>query len=143
MRIRAYSCVAALAVSLAACSAQPVVNPGVVGAGVTTEIVGVDHDSTGYTVRFRMTNHDTGGVGYGACEGVVEVPNGSGWTSVTHWGQCQLWLGILPPAAAVTLSIPQQTLVQGSQIRVALDWAFAFSNGGAANLSTTDPVVVP
>jgi hypothetical protein len=143
MRIHTYSCLAAVSGSLAACNAQPVVNPGVAGAGVTTEIVGVDHDSTGYTVHFRMTNHDTGGVGYGACEGVVEVPTESGWTSVTHWGQCELWLAILPPTGTATFAIPQQTLVQGSQIRVALDWAFAFSNGGAATLSTTDPVVVP
>ena len=78
---------AALVLAVAACSAEatgPVVNPGVAGAGVATEIVGVDHDSTGYTVRFRMTNRDTADVGFGACTGVVEVPVESGWTPVTN-----------------------------------------------------------
>ena len=131
-----------LVLAILACTAEPVVNPGIGGAGVRTEIVGVDHDSTGYTVRFRMTNLDAAAVGYGACTGVVEVPAESRWTSVTNWGQCPLWLGVLPPEASITLSIPRQTLVRGSQIRVALDWAFVFSRG-AGNLSTSDPVIVP
>jgi len=134
----------AVVLAIGACTGEvagPAVNPGIAGAGVKAEIVGVDRDSTGYTVRFRMTNRDTADVGYGACMGVVEVPAESGWTSVTHWGQCPLWLGLLPPAASVTLSIPQQTLVQESQIRVALSWAFALPRS-AQNVSTTDPVTV-
>ena len=142
--MRLLTTVLALALPLAACASEPViVNPGIAGAGVKTEIVGVDRDSIGYTVRFRMTNRDTADVGFGACTGAVEVPAESGWVSVTNWGQCQLWLGSLPPAASITLSIPRQTLVQGSQIRVALNWTFVFSHGGTGNLSTSDPVIVP
>ena len=143
MQTRTCSFLGAFALALAACTADTVVNPGIAGAGVKTEIVGVDHDSTGYTVRFRMTNRDTADVGYGACTGVVEVPAESGWTSVTHWGQCQLWLGLLRPAASVTLSIPRQTLARGGQIRVTVSWTFADSRRGAASLSTTDPVGIP
>jgi hypothetical protein len=137
---------AALALAIEACTAEavgPVVNPGVAGAGVKTEIVAVDHDSTGYTVRFRMTNRDTADVGFSACTGAVEVPADTGWVPVTNWGQCPLWLGGLPPATSITLSIPRQTLVEGSQIRVALDWTFVVSRGGARNLSTSDPIIVP
>ena len=144
-RLQRYLC-AVVAVAIGACSAgatRPVDNPGIAGAGVTTDVVGVDHDSTGYTVRFRMTNRDTADVGFGACTGVVEVPVASGWASVTNWGQCQLWLGVLAPATSVALSIPRQSLVPGTQIRVALDWAFVVSHGGPKNLSTSDPVIVP
>jgi hypothetical protein len=141
MRSLVFSCLPVLTLAFVACNTEPVANPGIAGAGVRTEIVGIEHDSTGYTVRFRMTNRDTADVGYGACTGAVEVPAGNGWASVTNWGQCDMWLGILPPAASLTFSIPRQTLIQGSQIRVAVSWAFV--HGGSANLSTTDPVIVP
>jgi hypothetical protein len=128
---------------IAACSPQaPAVNPGVAGAGVATEIVGVDHDSTGYTVRFRMTNRDTSAVGFGACTGEVQVPVGSGWKSVTNWGQCQLSLIMLPPAQSVVLSIPRQALAAGDSIRVGLSWSFV-STRGSSGSSTSDPIVVP
>jgi hypothetical protein len=129
--------------AIAACTPEaPADNPGVAGAGVTTEIVGVDHDSTGYTVHFRMTNRDTSDVGFGACMGAVQVPTPAGWTSVTSWGQCVLWLGLLPPAQSVTLAIPHQALAAGDSIRVGLDWSFV-SSPSAVSSSASAPVVVP
>lgn len=143
MRTRAAFCAIGFVTAMAGCNSEPVDDQGIPGAGVKTEIVDVSHDSTGYTVKFRMTNRDTADVGYGACTGVVEVPAGSGWASVTHWGQCQMWLGLLPPGRSITLAIPGQELAPGTQVRVALSWTFARSQRSGVGLSITDPVVVP
>jgi hypothetical protein len=62
---------------------------------------------------------------------------------VTHWGQCKLWLGILPPERTITSIIPGQALAPGSKIRVTAGWDFVYSHRIPAGVSTTAPVSVP
>ncbi|HEY4100371.1 MAG TPA: hypothetical protein VGM20_05805 [Gemmatimonadales bacterium] len=134
--------VGAIVLAAAACSSEPVVNPGTPGAGVATAIAGVDHDSSGYTVHFTMTNHDTADVGFGACEGAVQELTPDGWKTVTNWGQCALVLGMLPPTQSMSFSIPGQPLTPGATVRVVVGWSFVFSHG-TSNESLSAPITVP
>jgi hypothetical protein len=126
-----------------ACSSEPVTNPGVAGAGVKTEIVGITHDSTGYTVKLQIANRDTAAIGYrNYCPGSVEIPSDSGWVPLTVQGQCLLSLEVVPPGVTVGASIPRQALTPGTVVRVSLNWNWAYGRHVPWQVSTTDPVMV-
>lgn len=128
--------------AIAGCRSEPPTVTGIPGAGVTTKITGIAHDSTGYTVTFQIANRDTAAIGFGNfCPGNVEVLGDGGWTQVTAQGQCLLSLEVLPGGVITSAAIPRQALTAGTQVRVVFGYDLQ-SVRGSNRVSTTDPVLV-
>src|ERR1019366_7417832 len=100
-----------------ACSSEQAANPGVAGAGLTTAIVGMTHDSTGYSVKLQITNRDTGTITIAHhCPGAVEAFSNGGWAPVTIQGQCLNDAEVILPGVTVDAVIPGQPLKPNSDV---------------------------
>lgn len=142
MRFSCALLVAVIATTAAACSPEAATVPGVAGAGVQVEIVGVTRDSIGYTIKLQITNRDTAVVVVDPFSlGWVEtMDNSGGWTSLARPNDELLYAAGVYPGTKPTFLISKQVLNPGTEVRMTLDWDYL--SGSKDNLTMSEPAAV-
>lgn len=111
-----------VAVAIAGCSAADM--PAGESPGVVTEVLSVAPDAPGYAVTIRITNADSGEIGYmRGCPGRLQVRRGVVWRNVgDSAGICRTSLHGLGRGRADTLTFRHEPIDRGNAVRFILDW---------------------